>query len=131
MSMALHSNTPSSDTLCPPPRLSTYFDPSSSHTMYTEQQLSVSAQLNIQRLSTGHCAFAKPWSIYGWPKNNPLGASMAQRDPLKHGFNQRTRFYSNIIQSGKRRAAFHKCTSPKVHRCIQRDLELSKSSRRH
>lgn len=55
----------SSNTPCPTPIVSTCSGPSSSHTVDTEEQLSVSEQLNSQELSAEFCAFAKPWSIFG------------------------------------------------------------------
>lgn len=64
-SVVLYSKAPSSNTPCPTPMLSTYSGPSNSHTVDTEKQLSVSAQLSSQRLSAAFCAFAKPWSIFG------------------------------------------------------------------
>lgn len=63
--MALNSKAHSSNTPCPTPLVSTYYDPSTSHTVDTEAQLSVSAQLNSQALFAAFWAFGKPLSIFG------------------------------------------------------------------
>lgn len=63
--MALSRKAHSSHTPCPTPYGSTYCGPFCDHTVDTEAQVSVSAQLNSQALSVAFCAFDKPWSIFG------------------------------------------------------------------
>lgn len=61
--MVLNSEAHSSNTPRPTPVSSTYFGPSSCHTVGSKAQLSELAQLNSQALSAAFCASNKPWSI--------------------------------------------------------------------